>query len=116
MRFCYDDVGYMLWEMGYRAVNRQVEKDIVEMLEDVHPTRVKNTLAKLIEAIPYWFIDEIEEQEAYVEENLPKLNEYYSTHFANKTRAEILASEELMSHWDFYSDWHKDVHGFRPHF
>ena len=71
MRFCYDDVGYMLWEMGYRAINKQVESDIAEMLEDVDEGKEKDFLHHLINTVAYWFIDEEEEQRAYEEENIP---------------------------------------------
>lgn len=115
MRFCYDDVGYMLWKMGYRAINKQVESDIAEMLEDVDEGKEKDFLHHLINTVAYWFIDEEEEQRAYEEENIPKLNEFFNKHLAGKSWDDIKADDSLMSDWGFYSDWYKDCYGFRPH-
>lgn len=115
MRFCYDDVGYMLWEMGYRAINREVESYIAEMLEDVDRGREKDFIRHLIGTVAYWFIDVVEEQRAYEEENIPKLNDFFNKYLAGKSWKDIKSDEGLMSDWEFYSDWYKDCYGFRPH-
>lgn len=50
-----------------------------------------------------------EEDKAYREENEPKIREYFETHIKGKSFADINCEQ-----WQFYSDWHKDVFGFRP--
>lgn len=50
----------------------------------------------------YWMLQEIEDEE-YYEENIEKFREYESH------------MNEPDFDWDFYSDWHKDMYGYRPH-
>ena len=47
--------------------------------------------------------------ERYREENRERFEAYYSEHIEGKSLSEI--DPEV---WDFYSDWHKDMYGFRP--
>ena len=49
------------------------------------------------------------EQEEYKAENIGKLKAFYDEHIAGKTWAEIDDDD-----WSWYSDWHKDVFGYRP--
>lgn len=49
-------------------------------------------------------------EEEYRRENEPKLIAYYNKYIKGKTYYELLYTNE----WDFYSDFHKDVYGFRP--
>lgn len=48
--------------------------------------------------------------ERYREENAEAFNAYYKEHIEGKTWDNIDPN-----HWDFYSDWHKDMYGYRPH-
>lgn len=50
----------------------------------------------------YWLLNEIEDEE-YYEENIEKFKEYEAK------------MNEPDFDWDFYSDWHKDMFGYRPH-
>jgi hypothetical protein len=50
----------------------------------------------------YWLLHEVEDEE-YYEENIEKFREYESH------------MNEPDFDWDFYSDWHKDMYGYRPH-
>ena len=61
------------------------------------------------EANEYWELSALEDEE-YRVENEPKLHEYYNKYIKGKTGRELDCSEE----WGFYSDWHKDVYGYRP--
>ena len=45
----------------------------------------------------------------YVEEQLPELERYFNNYIKDKSFNEIEPER-----WDWYSDWHKDVFGFRP--
>lgn len=51
----------------------------------------------------YWLIDRVDHDE-FFEENIAEFREYES-HMG-----------EPDFDWDFYSDWHKDFFGYRPHF
>ena len=45
----------------------------------------------------------------YRQREEPRLKEYFNQHFEGKTWEQIDKYR-----WDFYSDWHKDVFGYRP--
>lgn len=53
---------------------------------------------------------EAEEQERYREENEDKLWDFYHTYIEGKKASDIDPQD-----WDWFSDYHKDVYGFRPH-
>ena len=52
---------------------------------------------------------EAEEQERYRKENEDKLWAFYREHLENNPDADGYD-------WQWFSDWHKDVYGFRPHY
>lgn len=47
--------------------------------------------------------------ERYREENQASFDAFYAKHIAGKSWEEIDPET-----WSFYSDWHKDMYGFRP--
>ena len=47
--------------------------------------------------------------ERYREENEADFNAFYVEHIEGKSWEEIDSED-----WQFYSDWHKDMYGFRP--
>jgi hypothetical protein len=49
------------------------------------------------------------QQDEYRQENEPKLKEYFEQHIKGKTWDEVNKDD-----FSFYSDWHKEVYGFRP--
>lgn len=49
------------------------------------------------------------EREEYRERELPEITKYFEEHIKGKSWEEI--NQDC---WDWYSDWHKDVFGFRP--
>ena len=49
------------------------------------------------------------EGEEYRERELPEITRYFEEHIKGKSWEEI-----DQDRWDWYSDWHKDVFGFRP--
>ena len=51
--------------------------------------------------------DELEK--LYREENQAKFDAYYNKHIKGKTFEEIDSET-----FNFYSDWHKDMYGYRP--
>lgn len=56
-----------------------------------------------------YFRVEAQLQEMYREENEGPLLAYYEKHIKGKSFDEIDPER-----WDWYSDWHKDVYGYRP--
>ena len=49
------------------------------------------------------------EREEYRERELLEITKYFEEHIKGKSWEEI-----DQDRWDWYSDWHKDVFGFRP--
>jgi hypothetical protein len=47
--------------------------------------------------------------EIYREENQESFDKFVDEHIRGKSREEIDPDD-----WSFYSDWHKDMYGFRP--
>lgn len=66
-----------------------------------------------IEAL-YWAVT-AEEDERYRVKEEPRIREYFRKWFAGKDWDEIRNDETLYDNWGYYSDWHKDVFGYRPH-
>ena len=78
------------------------------------------SLSELLDMIGYGYEDEpaiieayerldAELQRQYYEENVDKLWAFYREHLENNPDADGYD-------WDYFSDWHKDVYGFRPHY
>lgn len=63
---------------------------------------------ELIDTV-FWDADYII-QNSYKEDNEPKIREFFHERIEGKAWEEIDSAD-----WDFYSDWHKDVFGYRPH-
>lgn len=75
-------------------------------------TRILDTMGGTDEwnkAYDRYFELRAKEQEEYRAENIDKLKEFYDEHIANRTWAEIDGDD-----WSWYSDFHKDVFGYRP--
>ena len=49
------------------------------------------------------------EQREYVAKEKPNFEKFYEEHIEGKSFNEIDPED-----WEFYSDWHKDMYGFRP--
>lgn len=93
--------------------------------EHVHEVLVQEymhnySLNELMDMIGYGYEDEPaiimayrrlseELDRQYYEENYRELWAFYEAH-----KSEPIEGED--SWWDFFSDWHKDVYGFRPHY
>ena len=113
------NIGYELWNRGYPLKN----------CSPIHEVRVYDLYISLYELgyvknvddfIEYMkdtdlFYNAAEEEEKFSRENQPKVREYFEKYFEGKTWEDISQSEELIERWDFYSDWHKDAYGYRPH-
>ena len=115
------EIGYEMWKQGYALKDCSPSGEMkaynlyIELYENGTIKNPSEFIQWMFVNEPEMLYDEVAEQQRYKEENEPKLIAYFEKHFKGKTWAEICASEELINHWDFYSDWHKDVYGYRPH-
>ena len=55
--------------------------------------------------------DNPESDEEYFESNIKEFEAFYDAHIKGKAWEELCPGD-----WDIYSDWHKDLYGYRPHF
>lgn len=62
------------------------------------------------EEIAFWARVE-EEERAYYERNYKPFMQWVNANISGKTIEEIAPET-----WDYYSDWHKDMYGFRPRY
>lgn len=62
----------------------------------------------------YWTVT-AETDNRYRKEQEPKIRKFFMENFNGKSWNDIKADEELYDNWGWYSDWHKDVFGYRPH-
>lgn len=94
-----DCCGYYVWFSAIGEGTRA--KDLDDLVDIVmnHPAKQNEVLA---------------EEQKYFAENEPKVRAYFREHFEGKEWEEIRQDEELYDCWGYYSDWHKDVFGFRP--
>lgn len=79
---------------------------------EIVSSKIYNDLTEVAKALCNYnnTIKEIEEEnDNYVFENIPKLHEYFNKYIKGKKKEEI--EPEIL---DCYSDWYKDVYGFRP--
>ena len=108
----YIDLGYEFWQRGYMfrdgiAGEREAHK-LYLTLNTV--TNIVDFLDWVLENRPEMIYDYVTEERRYREENEPKIREFFAKHIEGKTFEEI--DPDL---WGSYSDWHKDVLGYRPH-
>lgn len=78
--------------------------EVSELMEEVEYARPSDAIYQWKEIIEdmYWELDYIEDK-AYRNRYMDDFLEYQSH------------MDEPDFDWDFYSDWHKDMYGFRPH-
>lgn len=85
-------------------------------------TEINNRIRELSDILDGYPVDEVWEeaykeyselsailQERYREENQADFNAFYEKHIKSKTWEEINPED-----WQFYSDWHKNMYGYRP--
>lgn len=68
---------------------------------------------KLVEAV-YWKAAN-EQDRRYRAANEDSVRAMFDRYFKGKTWEEIRGDEDLYDLWGDYSDYHKDVYGYRPH-
>lgn len=111
----YIDLGYEFWNKGYmfrESIKGETEALNLykELIAEGTIENVNDFLEWMLHNRSEMIFNYIEEEKSYREENEPKIREYFATHFEGKTWPEIDPEE-----WSWYSDWHKDVFGYRPH-
>lgn len=81
----------------------QYPQEVHDLMRDVQYADVSDPIYEYKDTIEemYWELDEIESR-AYRKANMAQFLEYQSH------------MNEPDFDWDFYSDWHKDMYGFRP--
>ena len=123
------DVEYELFVRGYRFASGHIAEGINnavnllnakndpnnELYDEFYVYDFDDWFDEAFNEHADWFVDEVAEEEAYREENEPKVREIFDKYFKGKTWEEIKSDEELYDTWGFYSDYHKDVFGYRPH-
>ena len=111
----YIDLGYEFWNKGYMfcgSIKAEAEAYELykELLADGTIENVNDFLEWMLHNRSEMLFNYIEEQKSYREKNEPLIRDYFARHFEGKTWHQIDPEN-----WQFYSDWHKDVFGYRPH-
>ena len=109
------DIGYELWDRGYMlrkgmSGEHAAYKLYTNLYEMGTIKGVDDFIQYVLKMFPDMIYDYREEDKRYRRENEPKIREYFAQHIEGKTWDEIDPED-----WQFYSDWHKDVFGYRPH-
>ena len=109
------DLGYEFWDKGYMFRNGMSgEHSAYKLWIVLNEAGTVKTVDEFIQHIlntdPGMIYDYREADRKYREENEPKIREYFAKYIEGRTWAEIDPED-----WQFYSDWHKDVFGYRPH-
>lgn len=109
------DLGYEFWDRGYMFRNgmsgeHSAYKLWVVLYEAGTVKTVDDLIKHILNTDPGMIYDYREEDKKYRNENEPKIREYYAKYIEGRTFDKIDPAD-----WEFYSDWHKDVFGYRPH-
>ena len=109
------DLGYEFWNRNYMFRNSiQGEREAYTLWVSLYEAgTVKNVdefLAWMLANKSEMIFNHVDEVRRYKEDNEPKIREYFEQHIEGKEWKDI--DPDM---WEFYSDWHKDVYGYRPH-
>jgi hypothetical protein len=110
------DIGYEMWKQGYALEDCSPSGQIkayqlcVDLYEQGKIKTVDDFIQWMFVNEPEMLYDQEAEERRYREENEPKIREYFAKYIQGRTFDKIDPND-----WDFYSDWHKDVFGYRPH-
>lgn len=109
------NIGYEFWDRGYmfhNSIAGEIEayKLWIELVELGTVSTVDEFLELVLRDEPGMIYNYREEDKKYREENEPKIREYFARNIEGKMWKDIDPAD-----WEFYSDWHKDVFGYRPH-
>lgn len=110
------DIGYEMWKQGYELKDCGPSGQIkayhlcMDLYEQGKIKTVDDFIQWMFVNEPEMLYDRVAEEQRYREENEPKIREYFHKYIEGRTFSQIDPHD-----WDFYSDWHKDVFGYRPH-
>ena len=109
------DIGYEFWNRGYMFRDSITgEGDAYDMWISFYEAGTVDSVDKFFSWIltnrPDLVYDYQEEDERYRRENEPKIRACFAEHFEGRAWEDIDPDA-----WQWYSDWHKDVFGYRPH-
>ena len=111
----YIDLGYEFWNKGYMfCASIKGETEALKLYNELRAEgtieNVNDFLEWMLQNRSEMIYNYREEEKSYREKNEPLIRDYFATHFEGKEWKDI--DPEC---WEFYSDWHKDVFGYRPH-
>lgn len=109
------DLGYEFWNRGYMfrssiSGERTAYKLWLVLYEAGTVKTVDDFIQHLLTIDPGMIYNYLEEDRRYREDMEPKIRKYFAEHLEGKDWKDIDPDD-----WSFYSDWHKDVFGYRPH-
>ena len=110
------DLPYEMWKEGYALKDYSASGQMKahNLFTDLYEQGKIKTVNDFIQWMfvnePEMLYDQAAEEERYRRENEPKIREYFAKHIEGREWKDIEPER-----WDFYSDWHKDVFGYRPH-
>lgn len=109
------DLGYEFWQRDYMFRDGmmgegEAHKLWISFYEAGTVRSVDEFFTWILNNRPEMIFNYQEEEERYRRENEPKIRKFFAEHLEGKSWYEV--DDNL---WDFYSDWHKDVFGYRPH-
>lgn len=109
------DLGYEFWNKDYMFRNsiageREAYRLWVQLYEAGTVKSVEEFLEWMLGNKPEMIYNHFEADLKYRADNEPKIREYFAKYIEGRTFSQIDPED-----WDFYSDWHKDVFGYRPH-
>lgn len=95
--------------MTYEAMTKMTDAELNKRIEELSKVLYVATGDEWDKAyVEYFNLVDIQ-NERYRERNQAKFDAFYAKHIQGKSWEEIDPEA-----WGFYSDWHKDMYGFRP--
>ena len=113
--FAHIDLGYEFWCKDYmfrKSIEGEREAYFlwVEMYKAGTVRNVDEFLEWILANRPDMVYNYVDADRRYREENEPKIRKFFAEHIEGRS---LWCIDDDV--WDFYSDWHKDVFGYRPH-
>lgn len=109
------DLGYEFWNKGYMfRESIKGETEALKLYKELLAEGTVETVEDFLDWVLYnreeLVYNYIEEEKSYREKNEPLIREFFAKHIEGREWKDIDPDA-----WSFYSDWHKDVFGYRPH-
>lgn len=109
------DLGYEFWNRDYMFHNHiSGEREAYDLWVALYEAGTVKSVDEFLEWMlgnkPEMIFNHVEEDARYREMNEPIIRQLFAEKFEGKTWDEIDPED-----WQWYSDYHKDVFGYRPH-